>query len=134
MRRFQKKFERWKFHQNMCLKVIWCCNFHGQKYFAKESFWLLNTWQAPVQKRIKQTTLNFAHTILTACPIKQNCTCGFSDNESFISIAIIPWVLEVYFVRKWLKVDYWKNIWKEENCGHRFVCSFVEYISVQINN
>ena len=28
-------------------------------------------------------------------------------------------------------VDYAKNIWKEENRGHGFVCLFVGYISVK---
>ena len=30
-----------------------------------------------------------------------------------------------------LKVDYSKNIWKEESCGHDFVCLLVGYISVK---
>ena len=32
---------------------------------------------------------------------------------------------------KIVKVDYSKNIWKEENRGHGFVCLFVGYISVK---
>ena len=36
----------------------------------------------------------------------------------------------MYFVWKQLKEDYSKNIWKEENRGHSFVCPVVGYISV----
>ena len=37
--------------------------------------------------------------------------------------------MKAYFARKQLKVDYSKNIWKEENRGHGFVCLLVGYIS-----
>ena len=32
-----------------------------------KSFWVVNTWRAPVRKRLKGSTLNFAHTFLTDC-------------------------------------------------------------------
>ena len=50
-----------------------------------------------------------------------------------IFIAIVRRVLKVYFAWKQLKVDYSKNIWKEENRGHGFVCPVVGYISVKKN-
>ena len=34
---------------------------------------------------------------------------------------------------KQLKVDYSKNIWKEETCGHSFVCLLVGYKLVKKN-
>ena len=34
---------------------------------------------------------------------------------------------------KIVKAGYSKNIWKEENRGHGFVCPFAGFISVQIN-
>ena len=46
-------------------------------------------------------------------------------------IAIIWRVSKSYFAWKQLKVDYSKNIWKEENRGHGFVCLLVGYISVK---
>ena len=46
-------------------------------------------------------------------------------------VAIIQWVLKTRFAWKQLKVDYSKNIWKEENRGHGFVCLLVGYISVK---
>ena len=39
----------------------------------------------------------------------------------------------MYFAWKQLKVDYSKNISKEENRGHSFVCLLVGYISVKKN-
>ena len=46
-------------------------------------------------------------------------------------IAITRRALKAYFAWKQLKVDYSKNIWKEENRGHGFVCLLVGYISVK---
>ena len=46
-------------------------------------------------------------------------------------IAITRQALKAYFAWKQLKVDYSKNIWKEENRGHGFVCLLVGYISVK---
>ena len=48
-------------------------------------------------------------------------------------VAIIRRALKAYFARKQLKVDS-KNIWKEENRGHRFVCLLVGYISLKKKN
>ena len=48
-------------------------------------------------------------------------------------IAITWWALKAHFAWNQLKVDYSKNIWKEENCGHSFVCLLVGYISVKKN-
>ena len=39
--------------------------------------------------------------------------------------------MKAYFAWKQLKVDYSKNIWKEENRGHGFVCLLVAYMSVK---
>ena len=39
--------------------------------------------------------------------------------------------MKACFTWKELKVDYSKNIWKEKNHGHGFVCPFVGYISVK---
>ena len=41
--------------------------------------------------------------------------------------------MKAYFAWKQLQVDYSKNIWKEENRGHGFVCPLVGYISVKKN-
>ena len=39
--------------------------------------------------------------------------------------------MKAYFAWKQLKVDYSKNIWKEGNRGHVFVCLLVGYILVK---
>ena len=46
-------------------------------------------------------------------------------------IAITQRALKAYFAWKQWKVDYSKNIWKEENRGHSLVCLLVGYISVK---
>ena len=44
-------------------------------------FWAVNTWRAPVRKRLKRSTLNFAHSKRTAA---QNRARVLSNNELFI--------------------------------------------------
>ena len=39
-----------------------------------KSFWVVNTWWAPVQKWLKWSTLNFGHTFLTDCCTKTAIT------------------------------------------------------------
>ena len=41
--------------------------------------------------------------------------------------------LKACFAWKQLKIDYSKNIWKEENRGHGFACLLVGYVSVKKN-
>ena len=51
---------------------------------------------------------------------------------SYPFIIAITWrALKGYFTWKQVKVDYSKNISKEENRGHSFVCLLVGYISVK---
>ena len=71
-------------------------------------FWVVNTRRAPVQKRVKRSTINFAHTFLADCCTKP-CRI-FSNNEFSFFIAVIRRVLKTYFAWKQLKVDYSKNI------------------------
>ena len=42
--------------------------------------------------------------------------------------------MKAYFAWKQLKVNYSKNIWKEGNDGHGFVCLLVGYISMKKKN
>ena len=41
--------------------------------------------------------------------------------------------MKAYFAWKQLRLDYSKNIWKEENRRHAFVCLLVGYISIKKN-
>ena len=52
-------------------------------------------------------------------------------SDSFF-LSIFLQVLKV-FCMKIVKAGYSKNIWKEENRGHGFVCPFAGFMSVQIN-
>ena len=47
---------------------IWCCNFPVWEISFRKGFWVVNTWQAPEQKRLK-STFSCASSFLTkACP------------------------------------------------------------------
>ena len=92
-------------------------------------FSVVSTWRAPVRKRLKPSTLNFEHTFLTDCCTKP-CPFFLIMSHSFF-IAIILRVLRAHFAWKQLKVDYSKNVWKEQNRGQSFVCLLVGYISVK---
>ena len=94
-----------------------------------KSFWVVNTWRAPVRKRFKGSTLNCTH---ISNRLLQNTVPAFFLIMSYsFFIAITRQALKAYFAWKQLKVDYSKNIWKEENRGHGFVCLLVGYISVK---
>ena len=85
----------------------------------EKGFWMVKTWQAPVAKRLKRSTLNFTYTFLTGCFTKMHPV--FSNNESFIFYCNNSTRLESAF--------WFKNIWKE-NRTHGFVCRLVGYTSV----
>ena len=95
-----------------------------------KSFWVVNTWRAAVRKPFKGPTLGFAHTFLTDCCTKPWTQFFLIMNYSFF-IAITRRALKAYFTWKQLRVDYAKNIWKEENRRHGFVCFLVSHISVK---
>ena len=90
----------------MCLKGIWCCNFHGKSNFAEKGFWVVNTSWAPVPKRLEKLALNFTHTFLRRCWVKI-CPVFSTKSHSFF-ISIIRRVLKEYFawkqfIQKYLK-------------------------------
>ena len=64
----------------------------------------------------------------------QNCARVFSNKESFIFYCNNSTSFESVLHEKQLKVDYSKNIWKEENRGHGFVCLLVGFIAVKKNH
>ena len=114
----------------MCLKRFDVAVFVVRRISLVKSFWMVNTWWAPVRKRFKGSTLNFAHTFLTDCCTKAVPAFFLIMSYSFF-IAITRRTLKAYFTWKQLKVDYSKNTWKEENRGHSFVFLLVGYISVK---
>ena len=98
----------------------------------RKVFWVVNTSRASAPNRFKRLTSNFAHTFLTGCWTKEFPRFFLTTSHSFF-ILIIRLVLKAYFAWKQLQVDFSKNVWKEENHGHGFVCPLVGYIYVQIN-
>ena len=92
-------------------------------------FWVMNTWQAPVRKWLKRSTLNFAHTFLTTAT--QNRAHIFSNNELFIYFESVfsmktvkGWIFKKIFRQKksqavlfvtWLTTYQWNKIM--ENCN-----------------
>ena len=95
-----------------------------------KSFWVVNTWQAPVQKWLKGLTLNFAPTFLTLTDCCKTVPTFFLIMSDSFFLAITLQALKAYFAWKQLRVDYSKNTWKEENHGHSFLCLLVGYILV----
>ena len=94
-----------------------------------KNFGVMNNWQAPVRKRLKGSTSNYEHTFLR---VLHKTMRAFLLIMSYPFIIAITWrALKGYFTWKQLKVDYSKNISKEENRGHSFVCLLVGYISVK---
>ena len=119
-----KKIGGWWFDQKMCLKGISCCRvFMVRGILIGKIFWMVNTWRAPVRKRLKRSILNFAHTFLTDCYTKLWLL--FSQKWVHFLIAITRRALKAYFAWKPSNVDYSKTIWKEVNRGHVFVFSWL---------
>ena len=111
-------------NQKMCLKGIWCCNFHGSRNFARETF--LGGEHMTSSSTKTALAINFKLFTHTSNRLLHKTVPAFLliISHSFF-IAIIRRVLKAYFAWKQLKVDYSKNIWKEENRGHGFVCLLV---------
>ena len=111
----------------MCLKRVCCCNFHGQRNFAREKFLFEEHLTSPSTKTAELSTNIFNRLLHKTVP-----TFFLIMSYSFF-IAITRRALKAYFAWKQLKVDYSKNIWKEENCGDCFVCLLGGCISVKKN-
>ena len=59
--------ENWT-KKGKCPEEIWCCSFLVWEISSRKGFWVVNTWQAPEQKRLK-STFSCASSFLTkVCP------------------------------------------------------------------
>ena len=106
------------------LKRIWCCSFHGYRNFARECF--LGGEHLTSSSTKTAQTINFKLcTHISNRLLHKTMPAFFLIMSHSFFIAIIQRVLKAYFAWKQLKVDYSKNIWKEENRGHGFVCLLV---------
>ena len=74
--RFEKKFYGWWFDQKMCLKGFDVPIFMVRGTALGNCFWMVNIWQAPLQKWLKRSILNSAHTFLTDSCTKL-CPCFY---------------------------------------------------------
>ena len=103
--------------ENMFTKGNWCCSYHSHRNFANEKLLggeNLNIWHLT----LKRSTLDFAH-ISNRLLHKIVPVCFLTMSYLFF-ITITPRVLKSNFAWKQLKVDYSKNILKEENREHGF--------------
>ena len=127
---FQKKLDRWIFDQEMCLKGIDVAVFMVREISLGKRFWVVSTTRSSTKTA---STVNFNLCTLISNRLLHKIMPAFFlliMSHSFF-IAIIRRVLKEHFAWKQLKVDYSKNIWKEENRRHSFVCLSVGYISVK---
>ena len=73
-----KNFKRNLTDGNLIRKCVWrefdVAIFMVRGILLGKSFWTVNTWQAPVRKWLKGSTLNSAHTFLRGCYTKR-CLC-----------------------------------------------------------
>ena len=119
-------------NQKMCLKGIWCCSFHGSRNFARETFLGGEHMTSSSMKTAKRINVKLCTHISKRLLHKTMSQLFLIMSHSFF-IAIIRRVFKAYSAWKWLKVDYSKNTWKEENRGHGFVYLLVGYTSVTKN-
>ena len=116
----------------MCLKRIWCCSFDVKRNFTGEKFLGGEHLTGSSTKTVKRINFKLCKHISNRLP--QNTVPGFSVIMIYLFfLAITRRALKAYFAWKELKVDYSKNILKEENRGHAFLYLLVGYISVKKN-
>ena len=117
----------------MRLKRIWCCNFHGYRNFAREKFLSGEHLTSSSTKTAERINFKLCTHISNRLLHKTVPAFFLIMSYSFF-IAITRRALKAYFAWKQLKVDYSKNIWKEENRGRSFVYPLIGYMSVKKKN
>ena len=115
--------ENWT-KKGRCPEEIWCCSFLVWEISFRKGFWVVNTWQAPEQKRLK-STFSCASSFLTkVCPRFLTITYVFF-------IAILWRILKSDFEnQKHNQRQIIKKKLEEEKRGHAFVWVLVRCISV----
>ena len=103
---------------------IWCCSFPVWEISFRKGFWVVNTWQAPEQKRLK-STFSCASSFLTkACP-------RFFNNNFVFFISILWRILKLDFEnQKHNQRQIIKKKSEKKKRGHAFVWVLVRCISV----
>ena len=114
----------------MCLKIIYCCNFHVQRNLVREKFLDGEHLTSSSTKTAERINLKFC-THISNRLLHITVSAFFLIMSYTFFIEITRRALKAYFKWKHVKVDHSQHIWKEENCGYRFVCLLVGYISVK---
>ena len=83
----------------------------------RNSFWVVSTCRVPIRKRLKRSTLNFAHTFLTDCLLHNIVQVFFLIMNYSFFVVIIQRVLKAHFAWKRLRVDYRKIFKKKKITG-----------------
>ena len=121
--RFQKKLDRWTwsenvFKENLMLQFSWLKEFRRERFLGDEHLTSSSTKTA--------STINFKlYTHVSKRLLHKSVPAFFLIIYCSFFIAIIWRALKACFAWKQLKVDYSKNISKEENREHGFVCLLV---------
>ena len=118
--------------ENIFKERVCCCNFHGYRNFAREKFLSGEHLTSSSTKTAERTNFKFCANISNRL-LQKTVTAFFLIMSYSFFIAITRRALKAYFAWKQLKVDYSKNIWKEENRGNGFICISVGCISVKKN-
>ena len=87
---------------------------------------MTNTWRAPTRKRIKLSTLNFAH--VSKRLLHKTVPAFFLIMCYSFFIATIWRALKAYLAWKQLKVDHSKNIWKKKSRAQ--FCSCLGWLNI----
>ena len=89
-----------------------------------KSFWVVNTWRAPVRKPLKGSTLNFAH--ISNRLLQKTVPAFFLIMSYSFFMVITRRALKGYFALKQLKADYSKIFGKKKIAG---TVSFVSWLA-----
>ena len=115
----------------MCLKRICCCNFYGKRNLTRERFLGGEHLTSSIRKTTEKINFKLCMHISNILLHKIVPMFFLIMSYSFF-IAITRRALKAYFAWKQLKVDYSKNIWKDQICGHGFVCLLGGYMQIKI--
>ena len=122
---WRQRFQRNLTDGNFIRKCLWgkfvVATFMFRGISLGKSFWVMKTWRAPVRKRLKGSTLNFAHTFLIVCCTKP-CLLFFY-NELFIFYCNNSTCFESLFYMKTVKSRLFKKYLERRKSRPRFCLS-----------
>ena len=106
------------------------CSFYGDKNFGKERFLVAEHLTSSNTKTAY--VINFKLSIHISHSLLHKSISPFLPRiSSSCFIALLQSIYKSYFEQNQWKLDYSKNIWKEEKCVHAFIWVLVRFISVR---